>query len=413
MSFTLIRKLGNVSFGTTLSLETGGNVYALLVNGRIIPVSYNGEPASGTAPGGLTGIAAREKNGGYELILKSSDGKFVAWTLHPEGEYLGTRDVSAAEVHGLEKQLDEDLNSDGTVGAPTPVGDGSSAPSEGVFEQGRQATHLLGSSPEYTRTFRVYLLSPTSADGLVAMCGVALGATHPDQPNATVYSLEVSSENSEEGGYVVSTVTAKYKVKETDEDDWNPMPWERGDVWKFQTQGVAVPALTYYEGTTPTPLTNSAGDFFQGLTVDEAQQKITITGARQAFPSGLAAAITNCVNDAPYLGFATNCVKVQGISGEAASEVVNDQTVWYWKVTVELLARQSGWNLLLPDIGFNYIAGGEKKRATVKGPDGEDIASADPVALNGSGGLQAGGELPAILDRRIYKQITMSSYFGS
>jgi len=171
--------------------------------------------------------------------------------------------------------------------------------------------------------------------------------------------------------------------------------------------------LTYYQGTTPTPLTNSAGDFFEGVTVDEAQQKITITGNRQAFPSALAAAITNCVNDAPYLGFATNCVKVQGISGEAASEVVNEQTVWFWKVTVELLARQSGWNLLLPDIGFNYIDGGVKKRATVKGPDGEDIASANPVALNGNGGLQQGGQLPAILDRRIYKQITMSTYFGT
>jgi hypothetical protein len=33
--------------------------------------------------------------------------------------------------------------------------------------------------------------------------------------------------------------------------------------------------------------------------------------------------------------------------------------------------------------------------------------------LNGSGGKQAGDTLPAILTRRVYKRITMSSYFGT
>ena len=206
-------------------------------------------------------------------------------------------------------------------------------------------------------------------------------------------------------------MTAKYKVSEN-EDDWDPLPWERPDVWKFATQGVAVPALTYYEGTTPTPLTNSAGDFFQGLTVDEAQQKITITGNRQSFPSATAAAVTNCVNDGSYLGFGTDCVKVQGISAESAVEVVDDVEVPYWKITAELLCRQTGWNLLLPDVGFNFIEGGVKRRADVE-LDGEKVASANPIALNGSGGKQAGGTLPVILTRRVYKRITMSTYFGT
>ena len=68
---------------------------------------------------------------------------------------------------------------------------------------------------------------------------------------------------------------------------------------------------------------------------------------------------------------------------------------------------------MLPDIGFNFIAGGVKKRAFVEGPDGEDVASTNPVALNGSGAQQTGGTLPAILNRRVYKQITMSTYFGT
>jgi len=406
MSFTVISQWGSVEFGTD---EVG---YALRYNSVVTPVTYDGAQASDSYPGGgLVAVGARQQSGGFQVVLAKGKGGFVSWSLDTSGNHLSSQDLSLDDVRAIESAVNEDINGDGTIGTPEGAPSGSGV-LEGIFEQGRESTHLLGSSPEYTRTLRVVMLSARSSAEIVALCGVSHGSPHPENPNATVFSVEAQEQISEEDGSLVAVVTAKYKVSES-ENEWDPLPWERGDVWKFATQGVAVPALTYYQGTTPTPLTNSAGDFFEGVTVDEAQQKITITGNRQAFPSALAAAITNCVNDAPYLGFATNCVKVQGISGEAASEVVNEQTVWFWKVTVELLARQSGWNLLLPDIGFNYIDGGVKKRATVKGPDGEDIASANPVALNGNGGLQQGGQLPAILDRRIYKQITMSTYFGT
>jgi hypothetical protein len=85
----------------------------------------------------------------------------------------------------------------------------------------------------------------------------------------------------------------------------------------------------------------------------------------------------------------------------------------YWKITSERLARQTGWNLLLPDVGLNFIADGTRKRAFVLGPDGENIASSNPVALNGTGGLAGSGAFPAILDRRIYRQVSMSQFFGT
>lgn len=209
---------------------------------------------------------------------------------------------------------------------------------------------------------------------------------------------------------IQATVTAKYEVRL---DPSNVMPWERPDTWKFSTQGVAVPALFYIDGESFKPLVNSANDYFEGLVVDEAQQKVTITANRQSFPSGMAAAITNCVNSSTYLGFPARHVKVQGISGEMASEEIDGFTYYYWKITSELLCRQTGWDLLLPDIGFNFIEGGEKKRATVKGPDNEDVASANPVALDGAGGLAGAGNLPAVLTRPIYRSISMSSYFGT
>lgn len=281
-----------------------------------------------------------------------------------------------------------------------------------VDEMPRSVTHLLGSSPEYVRTFVVTEEPPLEAAATVLLaCGVAHGSSHPEFSKAKCYSVEVS-ESTDEGEFKVNVV-AKYKIPEVDDPDL--LPWQRPDVWRFQTQGVAVPALYYWDGTTQKPMVNSAGDYIEGVTVDEAQQKVTIESNRQTFPSALAAAVTNCVNDGSYLGFAADCVKVQGIRGEPATEMINNAEVRYWKITSELLCRQTGWNLLIPDVGFNFVQGGNRRRAYVIGPPPEDaqVASSNPVALNGSGAMQPAGTLPAILTRRVYRRITMSTYFGS
>lgn len=277
-------------------------------------------------------------------------------------------------------------------------------------ELARTATHLIGASPEFERRFVATLNNPdTTVTAVVSAIGCAHGTPHPEISAATCY--ELISNEAYEGNRYWHEIVAKYRI--SDQEDEDLLPWLRPDIWKFQTQGVAVPALFYYDGTTQKALTNSAGDYFEGLTVDEAQQKITIQSNRQQFPSALAAAVTNCVNEATYLGFSQDCVKVQGISGERVVEVINGQDVEYWKITSELLGRQTGWNLLLPDVGFNFIDGGTRKRAYVEGPDGEDIPSANPVPLNGSGGMVAGSGFPAILNRRVYRRISMSQYFGT
>jgi len=276
----------------------------------------------------------------------------------------------------------------------------------------RTATHLIGASPEFERRFVATLNDPnTPASLIVQVIGADHGTPFPDVPAAKCYDLELNE--AYEGNRYWVELIARYRIPQSEEIGIDLLPWLRPDVWKFQTQGVAVPALFYYDGSTQKPLTNSAGDYFEGLTVDEAQQKVTIQANRQSFPSSLAAAVTNCVNESSYLGFAQDCVKVQGISGEQAVEQVNGSEVRYWKITSELLCRQTGWSLLLPDVGFNHIVDGVKKRATVEGPDGEQVASANPIALNGSGGLQGGSTLPEILTRRVYKRISMSQYFGN
>ena len=283
-------------------------------------------------------------------------------------------------------------------------------------ELARTASHLIGESPKFERRWVTTLDNPdTNATEIITAVGAIHYSPHPEYAFARLNNVEVNE--AYDGNRYWTEVVAQYEVPQSEWRDANLLPWERPDVWKFQTQGVAVPALTWIDDNTTKPLTNSAGDFFEGVTVDEAQQKITITGNRQSFPSATAAAVTNCVNDGSYLGFGTDCVKVQGISAESAVEVVDDVEYPYWKITAELLCRQTGWNLLLPDVGFNYIDGtGKKRRAFVisSEPELEVVASANPIALNGSGGMVfANPPIPAILTRRVYKRITMSTYFGT
>jgi hypothetical protein len=286
-------------------------------------------------------------------------------------------------------------------------------------EMPRVNRHVLGESPLYERRFVLTLSTPDTPSALmVQSVGVLHFAPHPEYALMKCFDLQVNE--AYEGNPYYAELIARYAVPGSPEvgiqyERGNLLPWLRPDEWIFQTQGVAIPALKYFEtpqSAEPVSLVNSAKDFIEGLTVDEAQQKIIIRSNRLEFPSALAAAVINRTNNSPYLGFPPGHVKVQGISGERTSEVINGLDVYYWKITSELIARESGWNLLIPDVGFNYIESGERKRATVKGPDEENIPSSSPVALNGAGGLQSPGTAPAILERIVYRRVEFLGLFG-
>jgi hypothetical protein len=207
-------------------------------------------------------------------------------------------------------------------------------------------------------------------------------------------------------------VTYDYELPTEEERDPNPMA--RPDVWSFSTGGAAVPALTYIDGTTLKPLVNSANDFFEGAMTEESEVRASISGNRASFPLGLAASVTNCVNSAPYLGAPKHSWKCQGISAQQATEMVNDAEVRYWQITSELVYRQSGWNLQLPDVGYNCIEGGTKVRAYVFDPDDSSvkIPCASPVALNSDGSIRTSGA-PSIIERRVHREVNFSTFFGT
>jgi hypothetical protein len=83
-------------------------------------------------------------------------------------------------------------------------------------------------------------------------------------------------------------------------------------------------------------------------------------------------------------------------------------------VTAELVYRRSGWDLQLPNVGWHYITGGQRRRAYVIDWDNvEYLPSATPRPLTESGNIKSGDEYPDILVRRVFPEVDFSTYFGT
>jgi len=274
----------------------------------------------------------------------------------------------------------------------------------------RTASHKFGEAPTAERKYIVTVDEPTPTQTLINAVGIFHTAAHPEFAYLKCLNIQVTEPDRHH-----AEITYSYEL--TKQEELDPNPLARPDVWSFSTGGAQVPALVYYDGSgnsNKKPLQNTAKDFFEGLTTLEAEVRASISGNRATFPLANAAAVTNSVNASSYLGGAAHTWLCAGISGQQATEVVNDVELRYWQITVELVYRASGHDLLLPNVGWNYLEGGEKKRVWVIDPEsGDKVASGSPRALNDSGGLKADDQEPDILTRRVYPEADFSNYFGT
>jgi hypothetical protein len=247
------------------------------------------------------------------------------------------------------------------------------------------------------------------------------GASHPSQP--WLRCRKISYSEHYEGDPYKALIEAEYGLIR---DEELVFPSARAAQWASQSGSAEVPALYYYSGSgnnTRLPLTNSAYDYYQGLTASEAMVRFTVVKNfgpsanqdqntyGQFFPYTQAASI-NHLNNATYGGAPAHTFKVTGVNIAFVQEEFSAAVAKYWQVTAELQYRQTGWNLQLPDVGFNFIDGVQKRRAMVFDfQNGEWIASPNPVGLNGSG-AQTGGA-PAILERRVLPEANFTTIFGA
>lgn len=276
----------------------------------------------------------------------------------------------------------------------------------------RTFSHKFGESPTAERKYIVTLDEPTPTQAIISAIGIAHAAPHPEF--AYLVMLDASVEEIDRQH---AEVTYKYEAPK--QEDLDPNPLARPDVWSFSVTGAEAPALFYYDNSTLKPLVNSAGDFFEGLTINEAEVRATIAWNRETFPLADAVDVTNCINSQTYLGAPPFSWKCAGISSQQASEVVNDETIRFWQGTTELLYRRDGWNLRLPNVGWHYITGnnGAKFQCFVRDPTtGTDVPASCPQPLDANGSLKyVGGTSgpPDILERRIYRAIDFQIYFGT
>lgn len=276
----------------------------------------------------------------------------------------------------------------------------------------RSFQHRFGESPSAEIRYHATTDGPTPTQTVFNTIGIFHGASHPEYP----YLLCTEGNLNELDRFHVEVVY-RYEVPATGTADSDPNPLARADVWSFSTGGAAVPALAYYEGSGNAnikPLVNSAFDFFEGAMTEESELRATISGNRAIFPVGLAAQVTNAVNSDAFLGAAAYQWKCQGISGQQQVEVINGFELKYWSVSVELAYRSSGWRLMLPDVGWNYLEAGQKKRAYVTDSESsEKVASANPVALNTNGSIKSPVIAPDILYRRVHAEVAFQPLFGT
>lgn len=272
------------------------------------------------------------------------------------------------------------------------------------------ASRRFGEPPVFQRKWVVEVDDPRTAQTTIVNApGVSFMTSHPEATYCKAMNATVANYNGSRWHY---EVTWDYELPKQANVDPNPLA--RADIWRWTTGGLSVPALYYYSsGTTLAALTNSAGDFFEGATTDISTLQASISGNRSTFNYSLATTITNSINSDTFLGSAAHTWKCSGISGQPAVEVVNDVEIRYWQVEVTLEYRPDGWDLRLPNVGWNYLESNVKTRAYVIDPDtGDKVPASNPQPLNTNGQRKTSGA-PDILTRRVQQEIAFSSYFGT
>ncbi len=285
-----------------------------------------------------------------------------------------------------------------------------------AIELARTVEEGIGEAPRAIRRFAVVLTDdtlannpPTETDITTLCVSGGYGTAHPTM---TAYSLRkfTINERFSDSPYHVEVI-AEYGITDPEEI---LIPYNRAAVWTFEGQPSQIAALRYYDGSgnaDPRSLVNSANDYLQGLVADESMITATIKKNYLAFPSSQIAAI-NSVNDESYLGAGLYGWKMSGGNVTQVTEVVAATKYKFWAAEWKLQYRQTGWVLLIPDVGWNFLLGGEKRRCMVfDDKNAEWIASPTPMPLS-SGQQQASGR-PDILNRRVNPSANFKTLFGT
>ena len=268
--------------------------------------------------------------------------------------------------------------------------------------RGRGGSQKYGEVPNYKREFLVRVDTMDTSETLIAQApGIAMLDAHPDVAEALLNDVSVQQDGDSPFHYRVSLT---YGVLEDADED----PLSRPDQFNYTGAITSGPAFIHYEDGNDSPkvIVNSAGDPLEGMEMEKAEWRISITGNRADFDKSLASDYLNTINSDTYSGLAAGTVKCQGISGSRKIELVNGSKLVYWEVNVELAHRGENWRLKTWDVGFNEIISGERKKIL----DAAKKEVSQPVALH-EGTQKTAGQPPDMLTFKIYKEKAFTGIF--
>lgn len=301
----------------------------------------------------------------------------------------------------------------------------------------RTYEHKLGGQPTGSRTFIATVDEPTPSQVVLDAIGITHNSIHPEH---SFLECDGFSVDEIDRHHVQCSYT--YSLKQTEIQGGELPPWLEPDQWAFST-GSGSAALTEYYDVKPAgvdwlgasgPLMNTAGDVITGLTYSVAEAKITISSSRLTFDLNRVDTLTNAINEEQWLVFGYHEVQCTGISASPERLVWREQVVNYWRINTELNYRRDGYDLFLPNVGWNVIVAGKRRRAwTFVDEDGVRVRVPSPekVSLNFAGGPLCGEEgdtiptsyggmgdsvgacPPEIYRFQIYHSLDFNLYFGS
>lgn len=272
----------------------------------------------------------------------------------------------------------------------------------------REFTQTYGAGLTASRTFIVSVDANTSAEAIMAAIGIADGSSHPEYQDLYNSGRSIARNGDD-------SVTVRYEYDTLDKADINPVA--RPAQWSFSAGGASVPSLGYYFGEgngDVRPLTNAVGEYvWENITHTIAEVRATITKNMLTRPDSLLA-MSNKINAGPYLFGAQYTWLCSGVSLTQEREKVGTQIQKYWRTTVELVYRESGYFYNLPHVGWGYILGGNYQRFQIK--KGDDLVdSPAPLPLNENGGAKFAvgvSGVPDYIQRRVHQSADFS-VFGS
>lgn len=155
------------------------------------------------------------------------------------------------------------------------------------------------------------------------------------------------------------------------------------------------------------PVVSAAGQPFDpGITTTVSNPTVSVTYYSLTIDPDRQADYVNHVNDAPFLGYATDWVRCMKYDQTSQRE----HNLWFYEINIEYEVQLGGWQLPVMNAGTLYFESAIKPLQQIKDKAGHPITAPVPLKADGTGPINA-GDAPNYLSFRPYKRANFAVMF--